>query len=148
MRKLRSAGDDIAEGFTVPGFPEALVTYGGVLPHDSSGIVRFVSVRHAGDEIGTSNELNGFTLGGVGDGTVFDHNEVYANFDDGFEWFGGTMNSSHLMVSHCGDDSYDIDQGHSGVLQFAVSIGGNYNQQAALLAQKVFVPQFILPAVN
>jgi hypothetical protein len=122
------AGDDIVEGFTVPGFPEALVTYGGVLPHDSSGIVRFVSVRHAGDEIGTSNELNGFTLGGVGDGTVFDHNEVYANFDDGFEWFGGTVNSDHLMVSHIGDDAFDIDQGHTGVLQFAVSIAGNYNQ--------------------
>jgi hypothetical protein len=122
------AGDDIAEGFTVPGFPEALVTYGGVLPHDSSGIVRFVSVRHGGDEIGTSNELNGFTLGGVGDGTVFDHNEVYANFDDGFEWFGGTVNSDHLMVSHVGDDGFDIDQGHSGVLQFGVVIAGNYNQ--------------------
>jgi hypothetical protein len=126
---VADAGDDIAEGFTVPGFPEALVTYGGVLPHDSSGIVRYVSVRHGGDEIGTSNELNGFTLGGVGDGTVFDHNEVYANFDDGFEWFGGTMNADHLMVSHVGDDGYDIDQGYSGVLQFAVFIQGNYNQR-------------------
>ena len=60
-----------------------------------------------------SNELNGFTLAGVGDGTVFDHNEVYANFDDGFEWFGGTVNTHHLMVSYVGDDGFDTDQGYT-----------------------------------
>ena len=122
------AGNDLVEGLVVPGFPESVAIYGGVEPHDSSGIVRFVSVRHAGDEIGTSNELNGVTLAAVGDGTVFDHNEVYCNFDDGFEWFGGTVNTSHLMVSHIGDDSFDYDQGYSGVTQFGVSITGNYNQ--------------------
>jgi hypothetical protein len=122
------AGSDLVEGLVVPGFPESVATYGGVEPHDSSGIVRYVSVRHAGDEIGTSNELNGFTLAAVGDGTVFDHNEVYCNFDDGFEWFGGTVNTSHLMVSHIGDDSFDYDQGYAGVTQFGVSITGNYNQ--------------------
>ncbi|MFI5215179.1 MAG: hypothetical protein ACHQ3O_01440 [Candidatus Limnocylindria bacterium] len=122
------AGNDLVEGLVVPGFPESVATYGGVEPHDSSGIVRFVSVRHAGDEIGTSNELNGFTLAGVGDGTVFDHNEVYCNFDDGFEWFGGTVNTSYLMVSHVGDDSFDFDQGYAGITQFGVSISGNYNQ--------------------
>ena len=122
------AGNDLVEGLVVPGFPQAFATYGGVEPHDSSGIVRYVSVRHAGDEIGTSNELNGFTLGAVGDGTIFEYNEVYANYDDGFEWFGGTVNTNHLMVSHIGDDSFDFDQGYSGVTQFGVSIAGNYNE--------------------
>jgi hypothetical protein len=125
---VADAGDDLVEGLVVPGFPEAFATYGGVEPHDSSGIVRYVSVRHAGDEIGVSNELNGFTLGAVGDGTIFDHNEVYANFDDGFEWFGGTLNSSFLVVSHSGDDSFDMDQGYSGVTQFGLSITPNYNE--------------------
>jgi hypothetical protein len=125
---VADAGSDLVEGLVVPGFPESVATYGGVEPHDSSGIVRYVSVRHAGDEIGTSNELNGFTLAAVGDGTVFDHNEVYCNFDDGFEWFGGTVNTDHLMASHVGDDSFDQDQGYSGVTQFGVSISPNYNQ--------------------
>ena len=35
------------------------------------------------------------------------------------------------MVSHVGDDSFDIDQGHTGVTQFGVSIAGNYNEQTA-----------------
>jgi hypothetical protein len=104
------------------------VTYGGTQPHDSSGIIRYVSVRHAGDEIGNSNELNGFTLGGVGDGTIFEFNEVYANFDDGFEWFGGTLNSNNLAVAYVGDDSLDVDQGYSGTLQFAVSVSPNFNE--------------------
>jgi hypothetical protein len=49
---------------------------------------------------------------------VFDHNEVYCNFDDGFEFFGGTVNTSYLMVSHIGDDSFDYDRGYAGVTQF------------------------------
>ena len=65
-------GIGIVEGMTVPGFPVADLVYGGNLPHDSSGTLRYVSVRHAGEEIGASNELNGVSLGGVGDGTVFE----------------------------------------------------------------------------
>ena len=91
-------GKATVEGLTVPGFPVADATYGGVESHDSSGIIQFVSVRHAGDEIGTSNELNGITLAGVGDGTIFEFIEVYANFDDGMEWFGGTVSGNNLVV--------------------------------------------------
>jgi hypothetical protein len=83
-------------------------------PHDSSGVFRYVSVRHAGDEIGTGNELNGVTLGAVGDGTIFENIEVYCNFDDGIEWFGGTVNGSKLIVVFAGDDTFDIDQGYTG----------------------------------
>jgi hypothetical protein len=109
-------------GITVPGFPAADATYGGVLPHDSSGKFRYNSVRHAGDELGTSNELNGVTLAGVGDGTVFEFNEVYANFDDGFEWFGGTVDGNNLVVTFVGDDSFDADQGYTGINQFLYSV--------------------------
>jgi hypothetical protein len=107
-------GEGIVEGLTVPGFPAADATYGGLEPHDSSGVFRYVSVRHAGDEIGTGNELNGVTLGAVGDGTIFENIEVYCNFDDGIEWFGGTVNGSKLIVVFAGDDTFDIDQGYTG----------------------------------
>lgn len=121
-------GFGIVEGLTVPGFPEAWAIYGGVMPHDSSGILRYISIRHTGDELGVSNELNGLTLAGVGDGTIVDHIDVYSVFDDCFEWFGGTVNSHHLMCSHAGDDGFDTDEGHTGVTQFGVYIAPNYNE--------------------
>lgn len=96
--------------------------YGGQIANDDSGILQYVSVRHGGDEIGTGNELNGITLGGVGFGTTIEYCEVYLNYDDGFEWFGGTVNGNNLMVSFVGDDSFDGDQGWIGQVQYAFAV--------------------------
>jgi hypothetical protein len=119
-------GKKTVEGLTVPGFPAADATYGGDVATgddaDSSGSLTYVSVRHAGDEIGNSNELNGVTLAGVGSGTEFHHVEVYCNFDDGIEWFGGTVNGHHLQVVFAGDDQFDADQGYRGTNQFMVAM--------------------------
>jgi hypothetical protein len=115
------------EGLTIPGFPAADAKYGGVLPHDNSGSLRFVSVRYAGDLLGSNNELNGLTLAGVGDGTTIEYYEVFSNFDDGIEWFGGTVNPNHLVVSFAGDDTFDIDQGYTGTLQFLLGIQPFFN---------------------
>jgi hypothetical protein len=116
------------EGLTVPGFPVADATYGGVESHDSSGVMQYLSVRHAGDEIGVSNELNGITLAGVGDGTIFEFNEVYVNFDDGIEWFGGTVSGNNLVVVFAGDDAFDQDQGYTGVNQFLFAVMPFFNE--------------------
>jgi hypothetical protein len=116
------------EGLTIPGFPPADATYGGILPHDNSGSLRFVSIRHAGDEIGSGNELNGLSMGGVGSGTTVENVEVYANFDDGFEWFGGTNNGKNLHVAFVGDDMFDVDEGYTGVNQFLFGIMPFFNQ--------------------
>jgi len=43
--------------------------YGGDDAADNSGMVKFVSIRHGGANIGEGNEINGLTLGGVGSGT-------------------------------------------------------------------------------
>lgn len=112
---------NIKAGF---GFVEGLTNgddteYGGSVANDDSGILRYVSVRHGGDEIGTGNEINGITLAGVGFGTTIEYCEVYLNYDDGFEWFGGTVNGNHLVASFVGDDSFDGDQGWIGQVQFA-----------------------------
>lgn len=107
------------EGLAIPGFPLEDASYGGAEVHDSCGELQYVSVRHGGDEIGTANEINGITIGGCGDGTLFDFIEVYTNFDDGIEWFGGTINGSHLVVTTVGDDGVDTDQGYTGINQFA-----------------------------
>nr|MBS0037157.1 hypothetical protein [Saprospiraceae bacterium] len=90
--------------------------YGGNDDADNSGIIRYISIRHGGSNIGAGNEINGLTLGGVGNGTVVDHIEVVANQDDGVEWFGGSVNTTNVVVWNTGDDAIDADQSWSGTL--------------------------------
>lgn len=120
-------GQDVVEGLELSGAPLADRVFGGVDPHDNSGTLTFASVRHAGDEIGANSELNCISLGGVGDATTISHVECYANFDDGFEWFGGTVNADHLVATWIGDDSFDVDQGYTGVNQFMFAMKPTFN---------------------
>ena len=123
-------GFGFVEGLTLPGFDPTDAQCGGVEPHDTSGVVRYVSVRHGGDEIGNGNELNGVTLCAIGDNTIFEFVEVYANFDDGFEWFGGTVHGNHLVVTYAGDDQLDLDWGYTGTVQFAFTLLPFFNQDS------------------
>lgn len=98
--------------------------YGGSDASDDSGILNYVSIRHGGITIGEGNELNGLTLGGVGNGTDISNVEVYATLDDGIECFGGTVDISNALVFYQGDDGIDIDQNYSGTINtFAVIHG-------------------------
>ena len=96
--------------------------YGGNNDTDNSGIFRYVSIRHGGTNIGADNEINGLTMGGVGSGTTIDHIEVFANNDDGYEWFGGTVNTKYLISAYCKDDAFDWDQGFTGKGQFWLAV--------------------------
>ena len=100
-------------------------TYGGTSPTDSSGTLQYVRVWHGGAIIGADNEINGITFAGVGDGTTVDHCEVAYNLDDGFEWFGGTVNAKYLSVLFGKDDSFDTDEGYQGKAQFLFTMLGN-----------------------
>jgi len=90
--------------------------YGGNNPTDNSGVLRYVSIRHGGANIGSGNEINGLTLGGVGSGTVIDNIEIVANQDDGIEFFGGAVNVTNVVIWNVGDDAIDTDQAWSGTL--------------------------------
>lgn len=92
--------------------------FGGNDESDNSGVLRYVSIRHGGTLIGADNEINGLTLGAVGSGTTIEFVEVFANLDDGIEFFGGTVNTKYLAVAYCGDDAFDLDQGFRGKGQF------------------------------
>ena len=92
--------------------------YGGSDDNDNSGTVQYVSIRHGGSNIGANNEINGMTLGGVGNGTTIEYVEVIANKDDGVEFFGGTVNTKYISVAYCGDDSFDADEGYRGMNQY------------------------------
>jgi hypothetical protein len=95
---------------------ESLGLYGGSVNNDNSGKIQFVSIRHGGTTITTGSEINGLTLGGVGNGTTISDIEVFANSDDGVEFFGGSVNVSNILVSYQGDDGVDIDQAYSGTI--------------------------------
>jgi len=108
----------------VEGIPttESRGEYGGDDDHDNSGVMQYVSIRHGGTNIGADNEINGLTFGAVGDGTTIDHIEVFANNDDGYEWFGGTVNTSYMIAAYCKDDAFDWDQGFRGFGQFWLAV--------------------------
>lgn len=90
--------------------------YGGDKEDDNSGMIKYISIRHGGANIGEGNEINGLTLGGVGSATVIENVEVVGNQDDGIEWFGGAVNVSNLLIWNSGDDAIDADQGWKGTL--------------------------------
>jgi hypothetical protein len=96
--------------------------YGGINDFDNSGILTYVSIRHGGANIGEGNEINGLTLGGVGNGTMINNIEIIGNQDDGIEFFGGNVNVSNVVVWGVGDDCIDIDQAYSGTVSNVVII--------------------------
>jgi len=99
--------------------------YGGgssVKEDDNSGVFTYVSIRYGGTNIGENNEINGLTMGAVGSGTKIEYVEVVNNADDGFEWFGGSVNTKYLLALGAGDDSFDWDEGFNGKGQFWVAM--------------------------
>lgn len=89
-------------------------TYGGDDPTDSSGSMQYVRIEFGGTEISPDNEVNGLALQGVGSGTTLSHIQVHMNKDDGIEFFGGTVNADHLVITGAGDDSLDWTDGWTG----------------------------------
>jgi len=101
--------------------------YGGTNAADNSGTMQYVQIRFSGIAISEGNELQGLTLGGTGSGTTIDHVQSHNSADDGIEIFGGTTNIRYFAVTGADDDSYDIDFGYRGTMQFIIAaqrVGG------------------------
>lgn len=96
--------------------------HGGNDPHDNSGVLSYVRVEFAGYPFETDKEINGVTLGSVGDGTKIDHVQVSYSNDDSFEWFGGTVNCKYLIAYRGWDDDFDTDNGFSGNVQYGLVV--------------------------
>jgi hypothetical protein len=97
---------------------DARTWFGGTDDNDNSGIMRYVSIRHAGDIIVAGNELNSLTLASVGRGTTIDHIEISSYADDAIEIFGGTVNLKYCSMIWGDDDGLDWDLGWKGSAQF------------------------------
>lgn len=95
--------------------------YGGNDASDNSGVLRYIRIEYAGYSFTEEKEANGFTFYGVGNGTVVEHLQAYKGSDDGFEWFGGTVNVKYLVSTDNTDDSFDWTEGWCGKGQFLVA---------------------------
>ncbi len=94
--------------------------FGGDLPGDSSGVLKYVRVQFGGFRIDDEDELNGIAFQAVGSGTTVSHVQVHANEDDGIEFFGGTVNAKNLVLTGIKDDSMDWTHGWAGNVQYVV----------------------------
>jgi hypothetical protein len=92
------------------------LSYGGNTPTDNSGNLQYVRIEYAGGAIDGNAELNGLSLYAVGSGTTIDYVEVFEGSDDGIEFFGGTVNASHIVIVNAEDDSMDWTEGYTGTL--------------------------------
>ncbi|MNS00218.1 hypothetical protein D3C72_314660 [compost metagenome] len=90
------------------------LTYGGTIANDNSGSIRYLRIEYAGAAYNSEKEFNGVSLFAVGSGTTFEYVEAYQGADDGFEFFGGTVNTSNLISFGNEDDQFDWTEGWMG----------------------------------
>lgn len=88
--------------------------YGGNDDKDNSGTLQYVRLEYTGYAFDEEHEANGISFYGVGNGTTVDHCVAYKGSDDGFEFFGGSVNVSNMVVISCSDDSFDWTEGWNG----------------------------------
>ncbi|WP_143815282.1 hypothetical protein [Longibacter salinarum] len=105
----------------VPG-DDPRAEYGGSNAGHNVGTFRFVQIRHSGSALAAGDEIQALTLGGVGNGSTIEYVEAFASSDDGFEFFGGTVNTRYLVGAFNADDTFDMDQGMTGNHQFWLGI--------------------------
>ena len=122
--------------------------YGGTYDADNSGILKYISVRHGGTNIGEGNEINGLTLAGVGNQTIIEFVEVVSNADDGFEFFGGKVNCRYLISAFCEDDAFDFDLGFQGKGQFFLGIQKNGRGNFLAEHDGGSIPEYAQPYTN
>ncbi len=94
----------------------ASLSYGGTNAADNSGTLRYVRVQYSGGSADGQSENNGVSFYGVGNGTTVEYVQVFEGKDDGFEFFGGTVNASYISVVGAQDDSIDWTEGYTGTI--------------------------------
>jgi len=102
------------------GFVTDAPKFGGNNDADNSGRLKYVRVEYGGYEVAPNNEVNGITFNGVGNGTEVEYIQVHKNADDGIEFFGGTVNVKHVLLTDNDDDGFDWDMGWRGMAQFVM----------------------------
>ena len=110
------------------------LSYGGTNALHNGGSLKYVRVEYAGKKItdGTS-EMNGFSFYSVGSGTILENLVAYKGADDGFEFYGGTVDLKNAISYGNYDDSFDWQDGWKGQLStnwYAYQTGtGNFGME-------------------
>ncbi len=104
-------------GAEVSGLP-----YGGDVAGDNSGVIKHLRVEYTGFNYSDEKQFNGVSFFGVGSGTEVDYVVSYQGNDDGMEFFGGTVNASHLVSVGSKDDGIDFADGWSGTGEYWFSL--------------------------
>lgn len=94
--------------------------------NEDSGTLRYVRIEYAGIELTPNNETNSLTMGGLGNGTTIEYVQVSFGGDDGFEWFGGTVNAKYLVSHSSWDDDFDVDFGYQGKVQYGLAVRNTF----------------------
>ena len=90
------------------------LTYGGTIANDNSGTIQYLRIEYAGAAFNATKEFNGLSFFGVGSGTIVENVQPLHGADDGFEFFGGTVNTSNLVAIGNEDDQFDWTEGWNG----------------------------------
>ncbi|MDX1645531.1 MAG: fibronectin type III domain-containing protein [Longimicrobiales bacterium] len=121
-------GGVVINGLSICNFPAdecvgegASGPYGGNQLDDDSGSMTYTRVEFAGYEVSFGNELNALTLNGVGSGTTLEAIQTHYGSDDGFEFFGGTVDLKWAIATGISDDSFDYSTGWQGRGQFWIA---------------------------
>ena len=105
--------------FTSEGLP---FSFGGCEADYNAGRATYVRSEHAGLDFSANNELNLWTMNGLGTQTNINFIEAVNGDDDCLEWFGGTSNHNHMIAAACGDDAFDYQLGFTGSVQYGLYI--------------------------
>lgn len=95
--------------------------YGEDFPGDNSGVLRYVSIRYAGD-LRREAFLPGFILAGVGNATQIEYVEVFASGSVGIGVRGGTVNTKYISSVFNSFASFQYSEGYQGFGQFHFSL--------------------------
>lgn len=121
-------GGVVINGYSICNFPAeecvgegASGPYGGSMNDDNSGSMTYTRIEFAGYEVSFGNELNALTLNGVGSGTTLEAIQTHYGSDDGFEFFGGTVDLKWAIATGISDDSFDYSTGWQGRGQFWIA---------------------------
>lgn len=124
-------GEDNAEGI-MDASGQFRDVFGGSDNAESSGVMRYVSIRHGGSEMPNppvnfqnvinGDETNGLSLNGVGSGTTLEHIEIVSTLDDGLQVMGGAASIKYLAIAFSTEDNIEYDLGWVGDVQYFFSL--------------------------
>lgn len=122
-KAVNNQGLDIQlEGFNNVAVDNTLGKFGGTDDADNSGVVKYVRIEFAGLAFEPNKEVNSLTMGSVGSKTEIEGVQCSFGNDDGFEWFGGSVNCKKLISYKTTDDDFDTDFGYRGAVQFGIAV--------------------------